>query len=313
MRAHRISLRVLAATLGLGLFGAGAGITIRVWAVTHPLRSAPPRLEFESVRLTVEEVEFPAADGVSISGWLFPGGQGPPIVLAHDVDGSRADLLALALALQARGFTPLAVDLRAHGQSAGTRSTLGIAERRDIVGAIDFLEARGIAPDAVGVYGLGLGAHAAVLAAATEPRITVLVLDGLYPDAGWLLSRRAWSGVGWVPAALDRLASAAFTALGGGRVTKDQAAQLLPRLSPRDVLLIAPESDPQLVATARTLLDAIPEDPDHDGNLIITADSRAGDPGTNASREYLDRIASFFGSRLVGSTKALRTRASVRP
>ena len=90
-------------------------------------------------------------------------------------------MLTLGIALQKGGFTVLAFDFRGHGASGGTGSTLGLDEKRDVIGALDYLAASGVEARRIGVYGVGMGAHAAVLAAADRPSASVLVLSGLYP------------------------------------------------------------------------------------------------------------------------------------
>src|SRR4029453_354334 len=84
---------------------------------------------------------------------------------------------------------------RGPGASGGTASTLGVDEKRDVIGAVDYLaDLEGIDHRKVGAYGVGQGAHAAVLAAADRPALKALVLDGLYPDASYPLVRSAFEG-----------------------------------------------------------------------------------------------------------------------
>ena len=162
---------------------------LRVHRVTSPERQVEALPDFESMQIRVTEVEFPSADGMTLRGWWMPGNEGlPPILLCHDRGSSKRSMINLAIALREKGFAVLMFDFRGHGESAGKRSSLGMLEKRDVTGALDWLAGKN--PRRVGVFGAGMGAHAAVLAAVERPELRVLVLDGLYPDAAYPLGRQ---------------------------------------------------------------------------------------------------------------------------
>ncbi|MDX1662395.1 MAG: alpha/beta fold hydrolase [Candidatus Promineifilaceae bacterium] len=131
-----------------------------------------------------EEVEFPARDGLRLSGWFIPTPEGTPhgapIVLVHGWPWNRlgeaaadlmasvsgalpVDLLRLAHALHSAGHPLLMFDLRNHGQSAsGGPVTFGLHEANDLLGALDFLDQRSeveAGAHQVGVVGFSLGAN----------------------------------------------------------------------------------------------------------------------------------------------------------
>lgn len=107
------------------------------------------------------------------------------VVLVHGRDACRGDELrsdtfALAHEFLRAGFSVLMLDLRGHGDSAPSRLSYGIHERRDVLGAVDYLLAQGIAPGRIGVLGASMGAVTALGAAAGEPAIGALVLDSAF-------------------------------------------------------------------------------------------------------------------------------------
>lgn len=51
-------------------------------------------------------------------------GTGPTVLLLHGWEGQRSDLAAFALPLLDNGFSVLAIDLPAHGESAGNRTSI---------------------------------------------------------------------------------------------------------------------------------------------------------------------------------------------
>jgi pimeloyl-ACP methyl ester carboxylesterase len=127
--------------------------------------------------LPYEEISFFATDGVPLSGWYLPGGSRRPVVACgHGLFRSRREVLDRAAFFRQLGYDTLVFDFRRHGKSAGERVTLGYQERRDFEGAIEFLERqRPQAP--VVVYGVSMGAGAALLAARETKEVAGVVAD----------------------------------------------------------------------------------------------------------------------------------------
>ncbi len=152
--------------------------------------------------LAYEDVHFPARDGVRLSGWFIPAATSPPassppaaeprpaVVLVHgwpwnrlgtiagnlleDLPGSSPlELLLLADALRGAGYHVLMFDLRNHGQSAlAPPVTFGFQEANDLLGALDFLQARAdVRSDQIGAVGFSMGANTILF---TLPRTRAL-------------------------------------------------------------------------------------------------------------------------------------------
>jgi len=287
-----VGLAGTAIVIGLAAF--------RVQSAITPQRIPVTKIDFESMRLPVREIDFAAADGLELSGWLVRGRSGyPAIVLCHDWGASKENLLNLAITLHERGFPLVLFDFRGHGGSQGRGSTLGIAEKRDILGALDYARRiDGVDDGRVGLYGVGMGAHAAVLAASERQTVRVLVLDGLYPDAEFLLLRRFYgsgnSGVprpGFLPVWL-------FSLLTGASPRGERAEGILGRLTGRDLLFVASEGDSVLADEIERMYGAVPLQPDVDGNLVVLpAIQGEGLYGEQMSIHHRE-VADFFSSRL---------------
>jgi len=127
--------------------------------------------------LSFEEVMFPSTDGVAISGWFLPGGTRKALVACgHGLFRSRREVLDRAAFFRQQGYDTLVFDFRKHGTSRGERVTLGYQERRDFEGAVEFLRNR--RPEApVVLYGVSMGAGAALLAARETPAVAAVVAD----------------------------------------------------------------------------------------------------------------------------------------
>src|SRR2546422_3544828 len=141
-----------------------------LYGVTHPPREKT-QLDPADLLLRAEDVTFHASDGVLLSGWLVKGApRAPVILLCHDLGGSRSTLLGSAVSLNRAGYALLVFDFRGHGLSTGTGGYLGVDEKRDILGATEFLKTRNdVDGSRVGLWGVGMGGEAGALAALGEP------------------------------------------------------------------------------------------------------------------------------------------------
>ncbi|HAL49137.1 MAG: alpha/beta fold hydrolase [SAR202 cluster bacterium] len=140
-----------------------------------------------------ETIEFESRRGdVTLDGWYVPPvSQHSVIIYVHGIGSVRTGdgLTDLAARLHQRGFGALMFDLRAHGSSGGDKISGGYHERFDVLGGYDYLLARGVEPDDIGVLGMSMGAGTAALAAAEEPGIEALILDSPYAKASELIAQ----------------------------------------------------------------------------------------------------------------------------
>lgn len=101
------------------------------------------------------------------------------MLLLHGMGGNRANMLARAAFLHQAGFTILAPDFQAHGESPGRHITFGELESLDAEAALAFLRAS--APgERVGIIGVSMGG-AASLVGAKPLAVDALVLESVYP------------------------------------------------------------------------------------------------------------------------------------
>src|SRR5919112_632764 len=155
---------VLLATLSLAYFG--LGLIVVLW-MTSPSRRSPDATP-ASFGLGYREVEFPSTDGVRLSAWWVPEeGSSLVAVFVPGWGGYKFDehLLQTLSVYHDAGYSVLLLDLRAQGQSEGTRRTLGYREVRDVRGALAWLERQGYALDQVVLHGWSMGGATALRAA----------------------------------------------------------------------------------------------------------------------------------------------------
>lgn len=288
--------------IGLAVVAAliGAVVTLQVWRVTQPPRHVANRPDMAALMIRFEDVSFRSTDGVRLHGWVFPGAaSGPAVILCHDFGADRGSLTTLSQRLQQAGFTTLAFDFRSHGASDGRGSSLGVKEKRDVIGAIDFLIQRDPKfRGRMGVFGVGMGAHAAVLAANDRNDLKVMVLDDLYPDATWPLVRATFGEWHFGVRHLRALPEGVFTVLHGARPSRHRAADLLGELMGRDMLLLAPAGNSGLAIEMQHMYESVPVQTDADPNLVVMpVTAGEGLFGEHVQR-YNDRVVQFFVDRL---------------
>ncbi len=136
--------------------------------------------------LKYEDVSFSTmVDEVTLRGWYLPAQNSEQvIIMLHGQGGHRADpsigMLNIASGLVEHGYNVLMFDLRGHGESDGNRMSAGCYERRDLLGAIDYVKGRGF--ERIGVLGFSMGAATALLTTAENSDIDAVVADSSFAD-----------------------------------------------------------------------------------------------------------------------------------
>ena len=131
--------------------------------------------------LQFKDVEFQTSDGVKLSGWLIPSrDKHATIIYSHGLFRSRRELLERAVELVRLGYGALMYDSRNHGLSGPARVGLGYNERLDVEGAVRFLRDDVQTPDRIILFGISMGATAALLAAAETPDAAAVISDSSF-------------------------------------------------------------------------------------------------------------------------------------
>lgn len=161
--------------------------------------------------LSARTVVFPSASGSRIHAWFAPGRPGGgAVLLLHGVGENRKSMLGRAEFLHRLGFTVLAPDFQANGESPGEHVTFGARESLDAAAAVAFLR-RTDPGERVGVIGFSMGGAAALLGPGPVAA-NAYVLESVYPTIRQALSDRlgTWFGplgpaARWLTPALIRV------------------------------------------------------------------------------------------------------------
>lgn len=132
-----------------------------------------------------EVVTFRSTDGLRLSGWFYRAAGDGAVIFVHGKDSNRLEghrFERLANLVLPNGYSVLTFDLRAHGESEGDRFSLGQHERKDVAGAIGFLESRGFNAGRIALIGHSMGAGTVLQAVAVRPDVGPVIADSGYSD-----------------------------------------------------------------------------------------------------------------------------------
>jgi uncharacterized protein len=108
----------------------------------YQLRPRRARLDPAATGLPVESVAIPSASGARLAGWFLPGAGRGAVLLLHGAKSNRLVLVERMRFLSDAGYSTLAIDFQAHGESTGYRITFGQLESLDARSALAWLRAR---------------------------------------------------------------------------------------------------------------------------------------------------------------------------
>jgi alpha-beta hydrolase superfamily lysophospholipase len=129
-------------------------------------------LPFEDVPLS--------CDGLKLAAWYIPGESGQPaIFIAHGVGANKQNLLPVAAEMHKAGYPVMMLDFRAHGDSEGALTTLGMREAEDVKAALAWLRQRHPDRPICGI-GYSMGAAALLQASADGSVCDSYVLDSAF-------------------------------------------------------------------------------------------------------------------------------------
>jgi pimeloyl-ACP methyl ester carboxylesterase len=228
-----------------------------VYKITRPPRRAylvTPQsfAQISGTALKVADQTWRNRDGSLARGWLLKGAEGAPaVVFLHRYGADRSWLFNLGIKLnETTSSTILWPDLRGHGLNPPVSSTsFGSRESEDLLAALDFLRSlkgdKGsqLIGDRVGLYGVELGAYAAMQAANKDATVHVLVLDSVPQNSDQLVRTAVSEEIGLKNQAFQTLTCGAARIYFLGRYENKPACDLAAGLKTQRILLLAGADD----------------------------------------------------------------------
>ena len=188
--------------LALGLLAlAVAGVYGVGWQLSRPV---PADVGSAPVALQAEPVAFRSESGSTIHGWFSRGvPHGGAVLLLPGIRANRRSMLGRAELLHAAGYSTLAIDFQATGESPGDIITFGWRERLDVLAAVAMLSQR-LPEESIGIIGTSLGGAATVFAAPALD-VQAVVLEAVYPSIDVAVENRLRMRLGRLGAAVTPL------------------------------------------------------------------------------------------------------------
>jgi len=150
----------------------------------------PPRLKRDwtpkDLGHDYENVEVRTSDGYTLRGWFIDKGSDKTIIAIHGYTASKyeEEYMKPVIDMIARnGYNVVAFDFRAHGDSDGEITTLGLKEVEDYIRIIDWLKSVKLnKAKKIGVIGYSMGGAVTIMLSARDKRINAAVADSPYID-----------------------------------------------------------------------------------------------------------------------------------
>lgn len=148
--------------------------------------------------LKYSEFNVRSADNLLLSCWYVPATDTPAntIIILHDLNQSKLQLLDYAKQFHDRGYHVCIPDLRAHGTSEGVEFSIGIPAVSDVKKIIDAVLTWKETQHVV-VMGLGLGSAIALQVAVYDGRCDAIVLQSPFDNFDTYIDRYAYNRWGF--------------------------------------------------------------------------------------------------------------------
>jgi esterase/lipase len=286
LRIARIVIIVLLAVVVV-LCGVGTFVTYSVISTRNETENVSPGTYLLS---SYETVNFTDRHGGEHEGWLLVGLKGAPVVIfCHNYNSNRSELLSLGTAIWDNHFNVYIYNDQ--GPKSKHRLTdFGRRSAEDLQDAIlAITKYANINTHRVGVYGTGLGAYAALLAAEKNPMVQVVVADSVYDTPDEMFQYQVNRTLGGSSALFRFLCTqefhlfnfwAAATPLSRNLATLDRTSKLL----------IAGEDAPTIAASTRQIYNAAPQPK----KLVVLEHSFSSMISGTERSEYETQVMTFF-------------------
>ena len=189
----KITLRVLiTSALVIGIYVALSWFVVEQSLVAKPKVLDKYPTEFG---LRFEPVTFNPVDDASVNlrGWWIPHEEPRAVIVwVHGLDGARDDRMELLSDLHSGGYSILTFDLRGHGESDKVSMGAGAHEQKDVLGAIQLIEAK--TPDLpIALAGVSFGAAIIILVADEAESVRAVVADSSFASIPELIEEEVSS------------------------------------------------------------------------------------------------------------------------
>ncbi|MCX7920756.1 MAG: alpha/beta hydrolase [Clostridia bacterium] len=216
------------------------------WKLIHPKRRAIPVFSLIDVP-SYEDVSFKdISKTLNLKGWYFSaGGSDKTVILCHGYKMNRLIFKERTFNLikdfNSRGYNVLTFDFRNAGTSEGTFTSIGLYEKDDILGAIDYVKSRGSRN--IVLMGFSMGASSSLLAASESSDVDAVIEDSGFSDLKNYLDKQlpVWSRLPSFP--FSKLILFSIKSAMGLDPAHVSPRKVMHKIAPRPVLFIHSKDD----------------------------------------------------------------------
>lgn len=281
-RRSRVLLRLLlyGGTLFAGVPLAFSHVMTRTYRSASPSR---PTGDYQELALHSE--------GLELRAWLGRRDAAKPAaVIIHGLGDSLESYLGHAQLFRERGMSVLLVDLRGHGGSEGSHTTLGGREAADVRAGMRLLREHGLAKNGLVLMGHSMGSVAVLLAAADQPDLRAVIVEAPYDTYRSTIAHHAKLLYGlpsWVPIIPLAIKAAEWRAgFDAGAIDAVAAARRIKA----PLLAIVDGADPRMTEEiVRRVLDA------HPGPKRLWVASGVDHVGAILHPDWAKQVGGFLG------------------
>jgi hypothetical protein len=199
--------------------------------------------------LAYEDVTFQTERGLTISAWLIPSTNGATIITVHGAGKNRSTVMDEAEMLARHGYGVLMIDAEGFGDSEGRGNAFGWTGARSVHAATAYLATRDdIDAARIGGLGLSMGGEVLLQAAGESTDLKAIVAEGA--TARTAADFRELESIGEIGYVLHTVVGATMRAI-SGEDTPPPLMKMVPRIAPRDVLLIGSQVADELDLMSR--------------------------------------------------------------
>jgi len=221
--------------------------------IRYELRPRHARLDPAATGLPVESVVILSSSGARLAGWFLPGAGRGAVLLLHGAKSNRLVLVDRMRFLNDAGYSTLAIDFQAHGESTGDLITLGWLEWLDARSALAWLRAR-LPGEPVAVLGISMGGTAALIGPPIEA--DAVIVESVSPDLAGAVSNRLGLRFGRAGRILTPFVLGAMRLAAGIDASKLRPIDGISRLHKPIFVMTGAEDQKTTVAEARDLFAA---------------------------------------------------------
>jgi uncharacterized protein len=228
--------------------------------------------------------------GRRLSGWYIASKNHAAVIVTHGTNGDRAAMLIETRMLGAAGYGVLSFDWPGLGKSEGPVAW-GAEAQAALGDAIDWIAGKpDVDPERIGGLGFSMGGYVLAQVAAKDSRLRAVVIESAPTDFDSYLEvhNSKWGLLSKLPAR--------WALRNSGLLSGDSALQVIGRIAPRSLLIIAQSGDAEIPEWMARKLDAAAGPPTQ---LWLMRGSRHGGYAQVAGAEYERRVREFFDSSLL--------------